>query len=131
MDQNKGLGTGEERRARILAVIQSALSGGKGPHVLDQLDDYIAAQLASEAYLARFSDVAIHLDACLDCADAYARLYELEIAEATNSLPSLTHDALPDLSFLTRPQAPQSASDLVAQLRAAVQFQSRNGALNN
>jgi hypothetical protein len=59
--------------------------------------------------------VTVHLDACLDCAAAYARVYELELAAATKSLPQPTRYAAPDLSFLPladTPPNPQGAGAL-------------------
>lgn len=69
---------------------------------LQRLDDYIAAQLAGDAYayLEEYPNVAMHLDACIECAGAYARLYELAVAEANDALPSPTTMPAPNLSFL-------------------------------
>jgi hypothetical protein len=39
---------------------------------LRQLDDYVPAQLVGEEYRSRFPDVGVHLDACPECAEAYA-----------------------------------------------------------
>lgn len=82
---------------------------------MKQLDDYIAAQIAGEDYLVRFTNVALHLDACLQCAEAYARLYELEIAETANRLPRPQQLPEPNLDFLQ-----QGMSDLSAQLKKAL-----------
>jgi len=82
---------------------------------LKQLDDYVAAQIAGDDYLARFTNVAFHLDACVQCADAYARLYELELAEAANRLPQPQQLSEPNLDFLQ-----QGSSDLIAQLKKAL-----------
>ena len=68
---------------------------------LRQLDEYIRVQLAEEDYMVRYTDVAKHLDACLDCASAYARLYELELAEVGNRLPQPEKLPNPNLDFLT------------------------------
>jgi hypothetical protein len=91
---------------------------------VSQLDGYVAAQLRGDDYQAQFPDVAMHLDACLDCAGAYARHYELELAESLNQLPQPSRAARPDLGFLRTPAPnraahPQSSS-LVEQLREAV-----------
>lgn len=67
---------------------------------LQRLDEYIAAQLAGDAYLEQYPDVALHLDACVECAGAYARLYELTVAEANDALPEPAAVPPPDLSFL-------------------------------
>jgi hypothetical protein len=67
---------------------------------LGKLNDYVAAQLAGEDALSLYPDVAVHLDTCLDCAGAYARLYELELAMAAERLPEPPRLPAPDLSFL-------------------------------
>lgn len=82
---------------------------------LNRLDEYIATQLAGEDYLARLPDVATHLDACIDCAEAYARLYELEVAEAADNLPQPQQLSEPDLGFLRR-----RMTDLTTRLRDAL-----------
>lgn len=64
---------------------------------LDQIDDYIAAQLAGADYTGLFPEVADHLDACVACAAAYARLYELERLAV---LPDPAEIPEPDLSRL-------------------------------
>lgn len=64
-----------------------------------ELDGYVAAQIAGEAYQREFPQVAQHLDQCVDCAEAYAALYELALAEQAGALP-VAGDARPDLSFL-------------------------------
>ncbi len=86
---------------------------------LSQLDEYISAQLAGHDYTAQFPEVALHLDACVDCADTYARLYELHLAEATQQLPQPDQVPAPDLSFLL-PEAsgPLSPAALQARIKA-------------
>jgi len=94
------LGDKEVRQAGFIEVLRFSADETACQTCLNQLDDYIDAQLAGEDYLARFGDVAVHLDACLDCASVYARLYELALAEATDQLPQVESISTPDLSFL-------------------------------
>jgi hypothetical protein len=98
---------------------------------LSRLDEYVAAQMASEDYAARFPDVAVHLDTCPDCADTYARLYELGLAEAAGRLPQPERLPDPDLSFLL-PEAtgPLSPVALRARLRAAALAEQLRAALH-
>ncbi len=79
---------------------------------IDQLDDYVQAQLAGQDYAAAFPVVAQHLDACVACAEAYAMLYE-SYANAAQMAPP----AIPavDLGFL-----PKQVS-LAELIRAALQ----------
>jgi hypothetical protein len=67
---------------------------------LSQLADYVSVQCSGEDYVAHYSTVAAHLDSCLNCASAYARLYELELAARADELPSLDRLPEPDLGFL-------------------------------
>lgn len=120
MKEQGSLGTESERRERLREVLQSEPSKKACRTCLSQLDDYIAAQMAGEAYLERFADVAVHLDACLDCASAYARLYELEVVEANNRLPQPAQLPEPDLSFLQTSQAQAKQTDLAVRLREAI-----------
>ena len=121
MATQAGLGNAEERRARLAQALQTAPDDAACQACLSRLDEYVAAQLAGQDYVARFPDVAMHLDACLDCAGAYARLYELEIAEVANRLPQPDRVRDPDLSFLLPGAAgPMSPAALRARLRAAM-----------
>jgi hypothetical protein len=81
---------------------------------LNQLDEYVTEQLAGKDYMARFPSLAMHLDTCPDCADAYARVYELALAEAAGRLPQPEHLPDPDLSFLL-PQATGALSPAALQ----------------
>jgi hypothetical protein len=103
-----------------MAVLRSEPDAAACRVCLSRLDEYVATQLADEDYVARFPDVVVHLDACPDCADAYAQLYELELAEAADRLPQPERLPDPDLSFL-QPQAsgPLSPAALQARLRTA------------
>ncbi len=129
MTARAGWGSAEERRALLIEVLRSEPDDAACQACLDRLDEYIAAQLDGQDYVACFPDVAMHLDACLDCADTYARLYELELAEAADCLPQPDHVPDPDLSFLlpgtAGPLSPaalrtRSAAALTERLRAAL-----------
>lgn len=87
-------------------------------HYVPQLDAYIAAQLTGEPYLERFPAVTIHLDGCVTCAEAYARLYELALADSTETLAEPHSMPEPDLSFLQ----PFAIERLGAQLRDALHW---------
>jgi len=67
---------------------------------LDALDGYVDAQLAGQGYAALLPAVAAHLDGCVDCAQSYAVLYEVRLAEASGALPVPAHIPPPDLGFL-------------------------------
>lgn len=127
-----GLGWGdvEERRAHLMEILRSEPDDTACQTCLSRLGEYVVTQLAGEDYVARFPDVAVHLDACPACADAYARVYELELAEAADRLPQPDRLPDPDLSFLlpgvTGPLSPAAlrarlrATALTERLRAAL-----------
>ena len=75
-----GLGNSAVRRAQLVEAIRFTPAESACRACLDHLDGYIAAQLAGQDYIALLPAVAAHLDACPECATAYARLYELEVA---------------------------------------------------
>lgn len=110
--------TSEKNRSaqlsHVLMLPQDAVSHDEAAA---QLDDYVAAQLAGEDYRKRFPSVARHLDACVECAEAYALCYERALAEASGGLPQPARLPEPDLSFL----APSMGQSLVDLVRAAVQ----------
>lgn len=112
------IGNADERRRRLAQVIRMKPDDAACLACLNQLDAYIAAQLGGEDYAARFPDVARHLDGCVECAQAYARLYELERAAMAETLPQPAHLPRPDLGFL-QPQSPSLAERLRAALRRA------------
>ncbi|MEW5987782.1 MAG: hypothetical protein AB1791_14200 [Chloroflexota bacterium] len=89
-----------EREARLSRLLREKPDEIACQNCLAQLDDYVAAQLAGRDYLAAFSNVAYHLDACLECAAVYARLYELELAAAGGRLAAVMHIPAPNLSVL-------------------------------
>lgn len=106
----------EQRQALLARILQARPPESACQTCLEQLDGYVTAQLAGQDYAVRFPEVAAHLDACPDCAEAYGRLYELELAAATGRLPLPNRLPKPDLSFL----APQAAPGLAEALSAAV-----------
>ncbi|MCI0441323.1 MAG: hypothetical protein L0177_19655, partial [Chloroflexi bacterium] len=114
MAVTSGSGNGEDRRARLVKALLFQPDHAACQACLDRLDEYVAAQLAGVDYRARFPEVALHLDACLDCAGAYARLYELELAIAEDRLPQPGRWPSPDLSFL------HSGAGLMERLREAI-----------
>lgn len=103
------------RRARLMEAIRFRPADSACRACLDHLGDYVAAQLAGQDYAVVLPAVAAHLDACPDCSTAYARLYQLEVAEATGRLPEPTRIPAPDLSFLRA-----AGPSLIDQLRSAV-----------
>ena len=91
-----------------------------------RLGAYAAAQAAGEDYRSLFPETAAHLDACLECAAAYARLYELELALSRGELPPARETPSPDLGFLraapaARPSSAAGEPSLLEQLRHALQ----------
>ena len=86
---------------------------------LAQLPDYVAAQLAGDDYLARYREVALHLDSCVECASAYERLYELELAVVENRLPETQVSIQPDLDFLDSTVSASPPETLAEALRKA------------
>lgn len=128
MTGRTGLGDAEARRARLLRVLQSKPDEVACRACVDRLDDYVAAQLAGEPYAARYPEVAIHLDACPACANVYGRLYEVELAAASNTLPEPEQVPDPDLSFLLPGTAsPLSPSALRAQVARTLTERLRAG----
>src|SRR5512145_1594603 len=89
-----------DRRTLLAQALRLSQNEEACQQCLSQLDDYISAQLGGEDYLAGWPEVAAHLDGCLSCAEAYARLYTLEQAILTDTLPEPAQLPEPDLSFL-------------------------------
>jgi hypothetical protein len=87
---------------------------------LDALEAYVTAQLAADTATAaaRYPAVALHLDACVACAESYALLYDalaVPVAQPAR-VPA------PDLSFLPRPGLLQRVgAALVLQLSQVLQ----------
>jgi len=84
---------------------------------IDQLDDYVQAQITGQNYTTLFPETALHLDSCVACAESYQLLYELTLAETTTALLVPPSSVEPDLTFLT----PLPTTSLLQQIRAAVQ----------
>ena len=111
MTQRNSLGDANARHHQLYELLRSASpSESECELYLPRFDAYIAAQLAGEDYLTRFSEIAIHLDSCESCADSYARLYELEVALAAEALPAPQTIPAPELSFLSAPKAQPAPS---------------------
>lgn len=106
--------------ARLAKVIQM-IPGRDCQSILVQLENYIAQQLDGGDYRGVMADVADHLDGCLACAESYARLYELALAEAVGRLPHPAHIPPPDLHFL--PGLSQRLQQAVRQLGQTIQLQ--------
>src|SRR5262245_58213089 len=106
MATRASIGSADQRKALLVEALRSGPDEAVCRACLSRLDDYIAAQLAGQDYTMRFREVAVHLDACHECASAYHRLYELELAEAADRLPQPEHWPTPDLSFLASATAP-------------------------
>jgi len=111
-------------RERMRDALQNKTDKAACDGCLSRLEEYVAAQLDGRDYLSLFPEIAIHLDGCLQCAAAYARLYRLELAAATATLPQLQQPRLPDLAFLQPAPGPQPT--LPDLLRAAIS-QLKNG----
>jgi len=111
-------------RERMRAALRDKTDEAACDTCLPRLEEYVAAQLNGRNYLSLFPEIARHLDGCLQCAAAYARLYRLELAAAATTLPQLKQPRLPDLAFLQPASGPQPA--LPELLRAAI-TQLKNG----
>ena len=106
--------------ARLAKVIQ-IVPGRDCQPILAQLEDYIAQQLAGADYQGLMADVADHLDGCVTCADSYARLYELALAEAAGRLPTPAYIPPPSLHFL--PGLSQRLQQAMRRAGQAIQLQ--------
>ncbi|RMG95296.1 MAG: hypothetical protein D6706_12270 [Chloroflexi bacterium] len=105
-------------RQQFLRALQLQPTSTDCEHCITQLDTYINLQLSGEPYQKKMPEVTLHLDICPECADIYARFYELALALATNTLPEPKTIPEPDLSFLSTPQTTPSLPEL---LQKAVQ----------
>ena len=118
-------GKQKNNRSQLTDVLRSNPDAADCEQCLTHLEVYIAAQLAQEDYLDRFPTVAGHLDTCPDCAGAYARLYEVELAAAANLFDSSVSAPAPDLGFLSTEEAeladPSAEMNLEQYLRAALE----------
>ena len=95
-----GLGDAKARRDKLIEAIETQYDENTCADCLAQVADYVAAQLDGQDYTALYPAVALHLDACLSCSGAYARVYDVEWAARANALPSLARIPAADLSFL-------------------------------
>lgn len=114
-------------RERIRTALQSVTGEAACDACLSNLGEYVTAQLSGRNVLSLFPHVAHHLDGCLQCAAAYARLYRLEMDAAADALPELQRPPRPDLSFLAAP-TPQPAlrrllQDALTQLQNGLRLQ--------
>jgi hypothetical protein len=109
-----------DRWIELAQTLVEPHNDGQCTACLDQLDDYVAAQLTGQPYMTMFPIVARHLDRCVICADDYARVYDARLSEASSVVPRTRR--VPDLSFLlpeqTQSQSRVSPAQLRAQLRA-------------
>jgi hypothetical protein len=87
-----------EQARRLARVIVAQHDQTTCDACLDQLEEYISAQLAGEDYTVLFPAVAPHLDSCAACAKSYALLYEVRLAENDVRVPASIPE--PDFSFL-------------------------------
>ncbi len=85
---------------------------------LEQLPDYIDAELAAEPVAKLFPRVKHHLDRCDSCAQEYAELLDAEWAEQRGALTKPAAMPRPDLSFLTKPK--RSLQEIVLEWARAV-----------
>ena len=105
----------ESRVQTFRAMLQTEPTEMDCQRCLAQLAAYVEMQVAQGDYRAQFLRTAQHLDGCGSCAEAYARVYEVELAEKNGRLPHPSHIPDPDLSFLSQ------ALPLWATLRSALQ----------
>ncbi|NJN14921.1 MAG: hypothetical protein HC822_00705 [Oscillochloris sp.] len=91
---------GEHNRAaqRLAEILTVGHDPAACMACLDNLELYVAAQLAGDDYRARFPIAADHLDRCVECAEAYALTYD-DLLEALQPAPDLPLPT-PDFSFL-------------------------------
>ena len=68
-----------QTREALEQVLKTEPSETQFDAYLDQLDDFVAAQLAGEEYETQFPDMVAYLNTDVRLADAYNRLYKLEI----------------------------------------------------
>ena len=87
----------------FLALLQSQPTEADCQRCIEQLPDYVEVQLADGAYQMQFPFVVQHLDSCVACAEAYAGVYEMVLAERNGRLPQPAHIPEPDLTFLNQP----------------------------
>jgi len=107
-----------KQQAQYLAeVLLAAHDEAACTACLDELEEYVSAQLRGEPYQARFPQLAAHLDSCVDCAEAYAALYEVLQPQAALATPQRI--PAPDLSFLD-PKRATNRKPILVQLARAI-----------
>lgn len=100
----------------FLAMLKSQPTEADCQQCIKQLTAYVDVQLDGDDYQTQFPVVARHLDSCVACAEAYARVYEVVLADRnghfdtaaslsgarlrTGSLAQPSHIPQPDISFL-------------------------------
>ncbi|MBE2222620.1 MAG: hypothetical protein IAF02_13820 [Anaerolineae bacterium] len=119
----------ESKVPTFLAMLQTEPTEMDCQRCVAQLTDYVSAQLDKGDYQHQFPVVAQHLDSCVLCAEMYARVYEVELADRNGRLPHPASIPQPDLSFLgSRPSLwavlqiafQQTQTRLTLQLDAAL-----------
>lgn len=100
MSDAEAVGWSAARLARALAFVPNE---ARCNQVLDALDDYVAAQLGGQE---GEPEIALHLDACLECAQLYARLFDLEYAAQQESLPDAVAPPPPPFGWLREARGP-------------------------
>lgn len=98
-DQTRG--QPDDRVQAFLDMLQQQPTAADCRVCLAQLPDYIPAQNDPATDLAQFAWIRRHLDSCVACAQSYAQLYELLLADNQNALRQPATIPAPDLSFLT------------------------------
>lgn len=115
MNTQAGLGN-ENERGRLLALALRS-SEAECRSILGELEAYISAQIAGEAYIQRFPLVAVHLDGCPACAEIYAGLYDIALAGEEAEVGSGVEWGEPRLDFLQ----PTGLAELRDTLSAALE----------
>lgn len=85
------------------------------PVTLDQINEYVVAQLASENTAEWFITLSLHLPLCPTCLSVYTRLYRASVAEKSGRLTQAHPDRRFDISFLDT-----AAPTLFEQVQAAL-----------
>lgn len=109
---------------RLLAAVNARPDAAACERCLADLAAYVDDQLAGAAYRDLHPETSAHLDACPGCAAAYARVYELALAEEAGRLPELPRRE-PDLSFMAQ-EAEQSLASRLAEALAGALTQVRD-----
>lgn len=111
MKENSGAGR-DPFAQRFLEMLTSQANEETCQKCINELEQYISAQLNNVNVMTLFPETAVHLDRCLSCAEAYALLYDSRIAEQNDQLIEPPAIPKPDLSFLP---APSNLSTLLSQ----------------